>query len=446
MIFSAAALHAVLDAHVPRQACGLVVALSGGEDSAALLGAAAAVGGNFRGLPLRAVHIDHGLQAAAAEFRASCAALCDRLRVPLTIISIAVDAPAGTSLEAAARDARYRALAAALAPRECLLTAHHREDQAETLLLQGLRGAGVKGLSAMPICRDFGGGWHVRPLLDVPQSELLRFGAHLKGLKSPDPMNEDLRFDRSFLRLKVWPMLVERWPGAGAALSRTARHMAEAQVLLDDAAAVDVARLRDGEALLVPGLRALTPLQRMNAVRFWLGEAQVEAPSATRLSEALRQVLDADADQLPAVVWGCSALRRYRHRLFLTAADPPRLEAPRHWAVRMGSRLDLGPTLGSLTWIPQTGGIAAERLPESLIVRRRNGGETLKPKPTARTQSVQHLCQSRGVLPWMRDALPLIFAGDALIAVADLWEDAHYSAAADSPGLAVEWRDAPVIV
>jgi tRNA(Ile)-lysidine synthase len=446
MVFSAASLHAVLDAHVPQQARGLVVALSGGADSAALLGAAAALGANFRGLPLRAVHIDHGLQAAAAEFRASCAALCDRLSVPLTIISISVDAPAGTSLEAAARDARYQALATALAPRECLLTAHHREDQAETLLLQALRGAGVKGLSAMPICRILGLGWHVRPLLDVPQSELLRFGAHLAGLKSPDPMNQDLRFDRSFLRGQIWPMLVERWPGAGVALSRTARHMAEAQVLLDAAAAANLSSLRDGEALLVPGLRALPPLQRLNAVRFWLCEAEVDAPSAARLSEALRQVLEAEADQLPTVVWGSSALRRYRHRLFLTAAAPPRLEAPRHWAVGAGSRLDLGPELGSLTWVPQTGGIAAERLPESLIVRRRNGGETLKPKPTARTQSVQHLCQSRGVLPWMRDALPLIFAGDALIAVADLWEDAHCSAAAGSPGLAVEWRDAPVIV
>ncbi len=108
MVFSAAFLHAVLDAHVPPEVSGLVVALSGGADSAALLGAAAALGKNFRGLPLRAVHIDHGLQAAAAEFRDSCARLCDRLSVPLTIISIDVDAPAGTSVEAAARDARYR--------------------------------------------------------------------------------------------------------------------------------------------------------------------------------------------------------------------------------------------------------------------------------------------------------------------------------------------------
>jgi tRNA(Ile)-lysidine synthase len=446
MSFSAASLHAVLDSHVPHEACGLVVALSGGADSAALLGAVAALLKDFRALPLRAVHIDHGLQAAAAQFRAACVSLCGHLGVPLTVISVQVDAESGVSLEAAARDARYAALAAQLRPKECLLTAHHREDQAETLLLQALRGAGVKGLSAMPVCRRFGAGWHVRPLLDVPQSELLLFGAQLQHLKSHDPMNEDLRFDRSYLRGQVWPRLVQRWPGAGIALSRTARHMAEAQTLLDSAAAADVARLRDGEALLVPGLRALSPLRRMNAVRLWLSEAEVEAPSAARLGEALRQILDADSDQLPAVVWGNRALRRYRQRLFLTAAHPPRLETARPWAAHLDSRVDLGPQLGSLTWVAQIGGIAAQSLPENLIVRRRGGGETLKPGGLAKTQSVQHLCQSQGVLPWMRDALPLIFAGDALIAVADLWEDARVSAASGAPGLAVQWRDAPVVV
>ncbi len=159
------------------------MALSGGADSAALLGAAAALGKNFRALPLRAVHIDHGLQAAAADFRASCARLCDRLRVPLRIIAID-----GGRAEPAPRSRRRRAMratrrsAAALQPRECLLTAHHREDQAETLLLQALRGAGVKGMSAMPICRRSGAGWHVRPLLDVAHSELLHFGEQLMQL------------------------------------------------------------------------------------------------------------------------------------------------------------------------------------------------------------------------------------------------------------------------
>jgi tRNA(Ile)-lysidine synthase len=446
MSFSAASWYAVLESSVPKGARGLVVALSGGADSAALLSSLAALGAGFRGLPLRAVHIDHGLQAAASEFREACRNLCEHLGVPLELIRVDVQCEAGLSIEAAARDARYAALAAQLQPLECLLTAHHRQDQAETLLLQALRGAGVKGMSAMPVCRAFGAGWHVRPVLDVPHRELLQWGGHLENRNSIDPMNEDLRFDRTYLRKAIWPLIETRWPGADIALSRSARHMAEAQELLDKAAAADVARLRDGDALSVPALRALPQANRINAIRAWLSEAGVEAPPTARLAEALRQVFDADADHQPAMVWSNQALRRYRQRLFLTAADCPRLEGARAWDTALGSTIALGANLGSLTWSAQRGGITAHALPPAVIVRRRDGGETLKPARTARTQTVQHLCQSQGVLPWMRDALPLVFVGEELIAVADLWVDARWCAAPDEPGLKVAWNNAPILI
>ena len=455
MSFSAASLRAVLGAHLPAGATGLAVALSGGADSASLLAAtiaaaamdaAAAGGATFRGLEVRAVHVDHGLQSAAAAFRDSCAALCADFGVPLTVIPAVVETPPGASLEAAARDARYAALAAELKPGECLLTAHHSEDQAETLLLQALRGAGLKGLSAMPHCRPLGRGWHVRPVLEVPRRELLAFGARWCGACAPDPMNEDLRFDRSYLRRQVWPLIETRWPGSAAALSRTARHAADAQELLDRAAAADVIRLRDGDALSVPGLRALGPGERINVLRFWLCDAGFEPPPAARLTEALRQMLDAEADHLPAIAWGDHALRRYRQRVFMTQAGPPCLEGTRLWSVGADSRVDLGPGLGTLRWLAQNGGIDAQRLPATVIVRRRGGGEALRPATQAKTQTVQHLCQSHGVLPWMRDALPLVFAGDALIAVADLWVDARWCSSSTGPGLAIRWEQAPIIV
>jgi tRNA(Ile)-lysidine synthase len=446
MSFSAASLRAVLVAHTPAGATGLVVALSGGADSASLLAAAAALGATFRGLEVRAIHVDHGLQTAAADFRDTCTALCAGLEVPLTVIPAVVRTPPGASLEAAARDARYAAFAAELEPGECLLTAHHSEDQAETLLLQALRGAGLKGLSAMPHCRPLGRGWHLRPVLEVPRRELLAFGARWCGACAVDPMNEDLRFDRSYLRRQVWPLIETRWPGSANALSRTARHAAEAQELLDRAAAADVTRLRDGDALSVPALRALGPKERINALRFWLCDAGVEPPPAARLIEALRQMLEAEADHLPAIVWGNHALRRYRQRVFLTQAGPPRLEGTRLWSTAPDSRVALGPGLGALRWCEQIGGIDAERLPETLAVRRRDGGEALKPAAQARTQTVQHLCQHEGVLPWMRDALPLVFAGDALIAVADLWLDARWCASPLEPGFAIRWEQAPIIV
>jgi tRNA(Ile)-lysidine synthase len=446
MSFSAAQLRAVLEVHVPAGSSGLVVALSGGADSTALLCSLSGAAGVVQARPVRAVHIDHGLQEASAQFRATCQALCARLQIPLTIIRVNVDSAAGVSIEEAARDARYAALARELNPQECLLTAHHRKDQAETLLLQAMRGAGVKGLSAMPICRSFGAGWHVRPLLNVTPGELKQLCAPFLGATPDDPMNEDLRFDRAYVRKLVWPLLEERWPGVESALSRSAAHMRDAQCLLDAAGAALLTHLRDGDALSVPGLRVLPPLQRVNAVRAWLSEAGAEPPSAARLAEALRQVLDADADQLPVIVWGGLALRRYRSRVFLTAAHLPRMADERPLHAASGAYVDLAPGLGKLRLVAQIGGIEAAALPLELSVRRRDGGEELKPARQAKTQSLQHLCQSQGVLPWMRDALPLIFAGDALIAVGDLWIDARWCAAAGAPGLGVSWENAPIIV
>jgi tRNA(Ile)-lysidine synthase len=446
MSFSAASLRELLEAHTPVAATGLLVALSGGADSACLLTALAQLDPPFRHLPLRAVHIDHGLQPAAADFRRACEALCRRLGVHLGLVSVAVDAHSGVSIEAAARDARYAGLAGECKAGECLLTAHHAEDQAETLLLQLLRGAGLKGLSAMPACRPWARGWHLRPLLGVTQAELRAFGRQAEVLAVQDPMNDDPRFDRVYLRQQLWPLIEARWPGAAIALSRGARHLAQSQELLDEAAAKSVQGLRDGDTLSVTGLRLLSAVEQVNTLRYWIGANAVPLPSTTRLVEALRQILAAEADHLPVVVWGTHALRRYRDRLFLTPAVAPALEEPREWHVASGESLVLSNGLGTLEWTPQCGGLDPARLPAVLLVRPRRGGETLKPHLRAATQTVQHLCQSQGVLPWMRDALPMLYAGQDLVAVGDLWQDARWCVRAPEPGFACRWQNAPILV
>jgi tRNA(Ile)-lysidine synthase len=445
MPFGADLLRAVLDENLPAEARGLLVGVSGGADSACLLTALAQLAGapHPRTWRLRAVHIDHGLQEASAALRDAGVSLCRRLQVPLEVVCVAVETRGGVSIEAEARAARYRAFADLLEDRECLLTAHHAQDQAETLLLQLLRGAGLKGLSAMPMCRSFARGWHLRPLLGVAQEDLRSFGETHGVAAVDDPMNGDPRFDRAYLRVRVWPSIATRWPGAAAALARTARHLAEAQQSLDRSTAGTVDRLRDGDALSVTGLRALVLREQVNVLRHWLSAAAIVPPSAARLTEALRQVFTADADHLPAIVWGPHALRRYRDRLFVTPAVLPSLREREEWRVDAGSRLELGVGLGTLHWAAQTGGLDAARLPKVLCVRRRRGGETLKVGARARTQTVQHLCQSLGVLPWMRDALPLIYAGDALIAIGDIWQDVRWSAGSGAPGIACVWENAP---
>ena len=446
MSFSAASLQTVLEAHTPVEATGFVVGVSGGADSACLLTALSQLGSPpFRHLPMRAVHVDHGLQSAAAEFRRACEDLCRRLGVPLKIISVRVDPGSGESIEAAARVARYQAFAQNLGPGECLLTGHHAQDQAETVLLQMLRGAGLKGLSAMPMCRVWAGGWHFRPLLNVARRDLRKFCETAGIAAAHDPMNVDIRFDRAYLRKQLWPLIEGRWPGAAIALSRTAEHVADAQELLDRSAALALRHLRDGSALSVMRLRALAAAEQRNALRYWIASHAVTLPSTARLNEALRQIIEADDDHLPAVVWGEHALRRYRDRLFLTRAQPPRVGEPREWRVVSGEDLDLGCGLGLLRWSPRIGGLDPERLPDRLSVRQRRGGETLKVHRRGKTQTVQHLCQSAGVLPWMRDALPLIYAGAELIAVGDLWQNAHWCVAAGASGLGCVWKDAPVL-
>lgn len=446
--FSPSSLCALLEAHTPRAATGFLVGISGGADSACLLTALGlAQRAALLRLPVRAIHVDHGLQPAAALFRRASEELCRHLGVELTCLTVTGAAGRGESIEAAARAARYRGIAGELAAGECLLTAHHAEDQAETLLLQLLRGAGLKGMSAMPPCRAWHGGWHLRPLLTVSRSDLHRFGLHSGVAAVRDPMNEDLRFDRAYLRSAVWPAIVRRWPAAAATLSRAALHVADGQQLLDETAAASLPVLRDGAALRVPGLRALSAAEQRNVLRHWIAASGVEPPSTARLVEALRQIKAARDDQLPTVVWGNHALRRYRGRMFLTSSCPPAVgAAPRTWSTNPDAVLELGPELGSLHWTAQRGGLDARRLPVELCVRQRRGGEALRPQRRARTQSVQHLCQAWGVLPWLRDALPLIFAGDELIAVGDLWLEAGWCVAAGESGLGCEWRDAPPLV
>ncbi len=447
MKFSAVSLRAVLEAQTPLAATGLLLGLSGGLDSAVLATALAQLPRfSIRELPLRAVHVDHGLQPAAADFRKASARLCERLDIPLTVIRVSVEAGEGESIEAAARDARYSGLAAELRPGECLLTAHHATDQAETILLQLLRGAGIKGMSAMPMCRTLGRGWHLRPLLDVAQRDLVEFARAGAVCAAVDPMNQDSRFDRVYLRAQIWPLLEKRWPGATASLSRTARHVADAQDLLDQSAAAEVQKLRDGDALSVTGLRALPPTQQLNALRFWIMANGVSAPPTARLVEALRQCTDAEDDHLPAVLWGAHALRRYRQRLFLTAAQPVCIGETRQWPLGRKTPLPLGLGGGTLRWSTQRGGLNANRLPPVLDVRQRVGGERLKPHRRASTQSLQHLCQSLGVLPWMRDALPLVYADGSLVAIADLWQDARWCVEIGAPGLGIAWQEAPIVV
>ncbi|MGE7994453.1 tRNA lysidine(34) synthetase TilS [Pseudomonas sp. NPDC089554] len=391
------------------------VAFSGGLDSTVLLHLLADYARHHDSPPLRAVHIHHGLQAAADAWPAHCQQVCDALGVDLCVISVQV-AP-GASLEQAARDARYQAFTEILGPGEVLFTGQHREDQAETLLFRLLRGAGLRGLAAMPVSRPLGQGSLVRPLLDQARDHLQQYaqGAGLKWIE--DPSNADTAFARNFLRAQVFPLLRQRWPQASQNLARSAAHLGEALTLLDELAATDIAAASPGTALPwqcldsldIGVLAALSPARQRNALQFWLS-SRTRLPDSRHWAgwESLR---DAAADGQP--IWRLTdgQLQRSHGRLWWLSGDwlqTPQGELP--WP-DLNQALTL-PGNGSVRLV---GGIPGP----GLRIAYRQGGEVLE-IPGRGHRDLKRLLNEHQVPHFLRQRLPLLFQGTRILAVANL--------------------------
>ncbi|MFS2200468.1 tRNA lysidine(34) synthetase TilS, partial [Pseudomonas sp. Pseusp3] len=288
-----------------RNAATWHIAYSGGLDSTVLLHLLAHLA-KTESLPaLSAIHVHHGLQAVADAWPEHCRSVCAALGVPLQIVRVQVQP--GASLERAARDARYHAFSEVIRPGEVLLTAQHRDDQAETLLFRLLRGAGVRGLSGMPRQRPLGKGHLLRPLLDATRAELEAYAAAHQLRWIEDPSNQDRQFSRNFLRHQVFPVLTTRWPQAMATMARSAAHLSEAQGLLDELAQIDLNQARTANefdwlglpSLELASLEKLSAARQRNALSHWL-EPLTRLPDTDHWSgwEDLR---DATGDACP--VW-----------------------------------------------------------------------------------------------------------------------------------------------
>jgi tRNA(Ile)-lysidine synthase len=421
----------------------LCVALSGGVDSTALLAALAA--GRLKPARLRALHVDHGLRPASKEWAQHCRSLARRLHVPLRVLTTRVERSRGDSLEAAAREARYRLLASVLEPGEVLLTAHHCDDQLETVLLQLFRGSGLPGLAGMPAMAPFAKGWLARPLLSRSRAELEAWARERELTWVDDDSNADVQLDRNYLRLHVLPLIRERWPGAPGAVARSARHAAEAQTLLDALALADVDRARYGESLSVKTLRALPPDRRRNALRFWITRAGYLAPDTRRLEEVAGALLNARPDANPFVEWSSmsegapfDAPKRVRVQrdgdlLTLSQAVAAPASADIVWAWRESRTCILPRDFGKLELEPdERGPIDLDALPDVLTIRWRGGGERLSPRRGGARRSLKNLLQEARVPVAERARLPLLFSitpdGAQLIAVADLLIDERVQA------------------
>jgi len=419
----------------------LVAGLSGGVDSVVLLDILARVARKLR-CRLSALHVNHQLSPNARRWEAFCGRLCRARRIPFR--SVKVDVQRGDSIEAAARAARY----AVFARQECeyIVLAHHRDDQVETLLLQLLRGAGVKGLAAMPLLRIQDPGSRIpdpgilRPLLDVTREEILEY-ARDRGLEwVEDESNQDMYFLRNFVRHEVLPVIARRFPAYRATLARAAGHLAEAARVLDELASADAAgELADG-TLSIAALRRLPPARGRNLLRYFLASRGVTMPGTERLDEALRQALTAKQDARVLVELGDFTLRRHAGRLHLVRA---RGVPPAHYEkLWRGEKKMALPELGGvLTLARATGsGISLSRLGGGVVtIRLRRGGERLQPNCRRPRRSLKNLLQEARMPPWQREYIPLIFCGGKLVWAARIGVDCAFQAAAGEAAVEPTW-------
>jgi tRNA(Ile)-lysidine synthase len=414
------------------------VGLSGGLDSTVLLHALAQLP-DARARGLRALHVDHGIQAASAQWAQSCTAFAQRLGLDCTIVRAERVESAGRGVEDAARAARQRAFADALADGELLALAHHADDQAETVLLKLLRGAGPEGLGGMRALRAFAAGWLWRPLLDLTRAQL-RAHAEAHALDwIEDPSNADTRLRRNFLRGEILPRLRERWPQAQAAIAHSARWAGAAAQFIADEARAALARLRGADAATLDwrGWLALPDALRDPVLREWLRALELDAPEHLHVAELERQ-LRGDADRLPCVRWQGTEVRRYRKLLYATRVLPPVPPAWQHeWD---GTRLAL-PSGGTLAF-ERIGDAGTHALAPRLTIAYRRGGERIRPDGSAHTRELRLLLQEAGVPPWIRPRLPLLYRGGELVAVADLFLSAAGRELCERHGARIAWNPA----
>lgn len=423
-------------------AAGYWVAYSGGLDSRVLLELLAEHRAALPG-PLGAVHVDHGLHPDAPRWAEHCARVCRGLDLHLVQLRVDAAANGGESPEAAARRARYGALARWLPAGHCVLTAHHRDDQAETLLVQLLRGSGPRGLAAMPLAAPLAAGTLVRPLLEVDRT-ILRAEAQTRGLQwIDDPSNADTDYDRNLLRHRIMPVLRARWPSAAASLARSARHCADTAELADTLGAMDMQAAQGA----VPGtlgleaLRGLAPARQRNVLRYWLRREGLAAPSTAVLARIADDLPRARGDAEPRVCWPGGEVRRYRDQLYALQGLPS-VDRSAEYSWRPDSPLELPAAAGTLDAVPVTGsGLAARFLrPGRLRVRFRRGGEIFRPQGRAHRRPLKKLFQEAGVPPWERERVPLLYIDGELGAVAGFWVGEGFQAHGDEPGMELRWR------
>jgi tRNA(Ile)-lysidine synthase len=417
-----------------RRGQSVCAAYSGGLDSTVLLDLLARHREAI-GYSLSALHVNHGLSANADAWAASCERFAAGLDVPIRVEKVQVDRSHASGLEAAARAARHAVFARA--GTDFLALAHHRDDQAETVLLQALRGTGMRGLSAMAEARPVEGATWLRPLLDATR-EALEAYARSRGLAwVEDDSNAGTAFDRNFLRHAVLPLIASRFPQARESLAKLARHAATANAIVEALAREDATRASEGEGLSAERLGALDAPRRANVLRHFLAAHGLAMPGEARLADMARQLVGARDDARVLLLHGGAAL--VRHQGVIVVEEAPGEGEP--WTVAWtGERVvALGGKLGEVRFRDAAGGgIPLDRISAGRWhFGPRAGGERLRLHAAGPSRTLKNLLREHAVPVWRRSCLPLLFDGDNLVWVPGIGIAAEY--ASPGPGLVPQY-------
>ena len=400
-------------------------------------------------LPVRAVHVHHGLQQAADDWVDQCQQYCESQNINLDVLYVDAKKKRGESPEETARIVRYEALKNNLVDGDCLLTAQHLNDQAETLLLQLFRTASAAGLSAMPAIKQMGKNIHLRPLLSFSRNEIEAYAKDNNLIWVEDPSNQDVSFDRNYLRKEIVPHLEQRWPEVIKQLSTVANMQSKNLQVLEDMAAIDLANavtiisdclqctvFEVVSTLSIDKLKQLSAPRLLNVLRYWVIKAINNKPSRNLLEEIEKTLVNVQSDANPEILFSGFVFRRFKGSLYLLKNNSEKIpEIEYDWSP--ASPLNLSKLNIQLKTVDTDGGLSRHLLNEKLKVTFRKGGEAFHPAERKHSQSLKKLLQEAGIPPWERDVIPLVYFDEELIAVGGLWVCKKYSVGEGESGWSV---------
>lgn len=401
------------------------VAYSGGVDSHVLLHLCASI------LQLKdkltAVYVHHGLQAEAEAWAGHCEKIAKDLGVEFLTLRVNARAGAGESPEEAARNARYSALKSLINAGDVLLLAQHREDQLETVLLQLFRGSGLPGLSGMPERQAFGSGMMFRPLLNTPKRAIGDYAQTHQLSWVEDPSNQSNDYDRNFLRNAVVPLLRQRWPVIDKTVARSAKHCADAQVLVEEVADELFNAVFDqaDQTLCISRLIEHLHHPQQLILRQWFRRLGLKMPAQAFVGRILSEVVAAGGQRNPVLPGQGYCIRRYRDKLYCLKAAEREVQQDLVWPIGQASiKISRDQILSSE---PSSKGILYEYWRKAKVeIRFRRGGEKISLPGRQGHHTLKNLFQEAGIPPWQRGAIPLIYLDGTLAAVGDKWINAAF--------------------